>query len=62
MAAKKSKATGKPSKRKITETLKRAARDYDSLCQALHRQILWNAASELEMAPEELGEEWEAMT
>lgn len=59
MAAKKEK---KPTKKQISDELERAARDYNELCHVLHRQMLWNVASHLKMAPEELEEEWGALT
>lgn len=59
MAAKKTK---KPTKVQISTELERAARDYNEICHTLHRQMLWNVASYLKMAPEELEEEWAALT
>jgi hypothetical protein len=59
MAAAKKK---KVSKKQISAELQRAARDYQELCLVLHRQALWNVASHLKMAPEELEEEFAALT
>lgn len=59
MAAAKKK---KPTVAQITKELERAARDYNELCHVVHAQVLRNVASHLAMAPEELEEEFAALT
>lgn len=63
MASKKEpKEPKKPTQAVIDKEMGRAASDYNELVHALHKQCLWNLASRLKMAPEELEEQWAEMT
>lgn len=52
----------KPTKREIESELQRAAHDYDEIRHVLRQRMLWNVASHLGMAPEELEDQWADLT
>jgi hypothetical protein len=52
----------KPAQKQIDAELRRAVSDYEQLRTAIHKQCLWNLASRLKMAPEELEDDWFSLT
>lgn len=52
----------KPTAKERDKVLRRYVSDYEQAVHALHKQFLWNAASALGMAPEELEEDWATLT
>lgn len=55
-------AKKRPTQKQIDAELGKAKGDYEELCRAIHKQLLWNVASRLGMAPEELEDDWASIT
>jgi hypothetical protein len=49
-------------KRQVSKELEIAANEYRLLRDVLHKQILWNVANRVGKAPEEIEEEFAALT